>query len=84
MQRVVTELGKPVKFLPGRKYLRSSTFKVPDQREELQVAESAIVAGKRVTSVEQRVDGFNERKEGNNGRTQLWRNNMVNETSAHK
>ena len=57
---------------------------MPDQGEESQVAESAIVARKRVTSEEPRVDGFDERKEGNNGRTQLWRNNMVNETPAHR
>jgi len=50
----------------------------------LQVAESATVAGKRVTTVEPRAGRFGEREEGNHVRTQQRRERMANETPTHR
>jgi hypothetical protein len=54
------------------------------EKKALQVAEPAIVAWKRVTTVEPRAGRVGEREESNHVRTQLRRKSMGNETSAHK
>jgi hypothetical protein len=47
-----------------------------------QVAEPAVVAGKRVTTVEPRAGRFDEREERHHVRTQQRRDPMANETPA--